>query len=164
MNTRLTVRGRVGLAVCVAFVLAAASADDFSLDWFTIAGGGSTWPAGDAYELGGAIAQPATETMSGAVFELTGGFWPVIGPAVGDLDCDGQIAFGDINAFVLALTNATAYYAQFPYCHRELADCNRDGYVDLTDINSFVALFQGKGMTPGLELLNGGVQKAVPAK
>ena len=35
-----------------------------------------------------------------------------VGPARGDLNCDGWIDFGDINPFVLALSNGAAYYQQ----------------------------------------------------
>jgi hypothetical protein len=63
--------------------------------------------------------------------------------SAGDLNCDGLISFGDINPFVLALTNGTAYAAAFPNCDRALADCNGDGYVDFGDINPFVAIVVG---------------------
>jgi hypothetical protein len=59
---------------------------------------------------------------------------------VGDMNCDGGVDFGDINVFVLALTNGAGYAAGYPNCDRDLADCNQDGYVDFGDINSFVAL------------------------
>jgi probable HAF family extracellular repeat protein len=58
----------------------------------------------------------------------------------GDLNCDGVANFADINPFVLALTNASAYTAAFPNCSRMLADLNADGSVDFADINPFVAV------------------------
>jgi hypothetical protein len=58
----------------------------------------------------------------------------------GDLNCDGQVNFGDINPFVLALTDPVAYAAAFPYCNVNLADINGDGVVNFGDINPFVAL------------------------
>ncbi len=61
----------------------------------------------------------------------------------GDLDCDGQIGFSDINPFVLALGDAAAYAAAFPGCPHANADVSGDGAVDFGDINPFVALLSG---------------------
>jgi hypothetical protein len=58
---------------------------------------------------------------------------------VGDVNCDGRLDFGDINPFVLALSNPAAYAATFPDCPLSQADCNRDGVVNFGDINPFVA-------------------------
>jgi hypothetical protein len=58
----------------------------------------------------------------------------------GDLDCDGQVNFGDINPFVLALTGREQYERQYPDCEWLNADCNGDGTVDFGDINPFVDL------------------------
>ncbi len=58
----------------------------------------------------------------------------------GDLNCDGNVDFGDINPFVLALTNPAGYAAQYPNCDRLNADINGDGVVDFGDINPFVRL------------------------
>ncbi|MEW6197290.1 MAG: hypothetical protein AB1601_01305 [Planctomycetota bacterium] len=58
----------------------------------------------------------------------------------GDMNCDGNVDFGDINPFVLALTNPAAYVAQFPNCNIMLGDINNDGRVDFGDINPFVNL------------------------
>ncbi len=58
----------------------------------------------------------------------------------GDLNCDGQVNFGDINPFVLALTNPAGYQAAFPNCDVKNGDINGDGRVDFGDINPFVRL------------------------
>ncbi len=58
----------------------------------------------------------------------------------GDLDCNGNVDFGDINPFVLALTNWGRYLREYPACDIYLADLNAGGYVDFDDINPFVAL------------------------
>jgi len=58
----------------------------------------------------------------------------------GDLDCDGDVDFDDINPFVLALSGETAYLAQYPTCYWLNADCDGDGDVDFDDINPFVNL------------------------
>ncbi len=61
----------------------------------------------------------------------------------GDVNCDGRIDFGDIDAFVVALTGEAAYQAAYPDCHWLLADIDDDGQVDAADINPFVALLAG---------------------
>jgi hypothetical protein len=58
----------------------------------------------------------------------------------GDLDCDGSVGFGDINPFILALTDPSAYEALYPACPVENGDINADGSVNFGDINPFVAL------------------------
>ncbi len=62
---------------------------------------------------------------------------------VGDMNCDGFVSVGDINPFVLALTDTTAYRTQFPDCDELNGDCNDDGTVSVGDINCFVQLVNG---------------------
>ena len=59
---------------------------------------------------------------------------------IGDLNCDGSVNNFDIDAFVLAVTNPTAYDLAYPACDRSLADCNEDGSVNNFDIDPFVDL------------------------
>ncbi len=66
---------------------------------------------------------------------------PVLLP--GDMNCDGMVSVGDINGFVLALTDPAGYDKQFPGCSRDNADCNDDDQVSVGDINCFVALVTG---------------------
>jgi hypothetical protein len=61
----------------------------------------------------------------------------------GDMNCDGQVSFGDINPFVLALGGEAGYYAVYPGCDWYNADTNNDGSVGFADINPFVALLVG---------------------
>lgn len=50
----------------------------------------------------------------------------------GDINCDGVVGFGDIEAFIVALTSD-------PWgCYWSNADVNCDGLVDFGDINPFV--------------------------
>ena len=49
-------------------------AQNFSIDWHVVAGGGGASTNG-AFALSGTIGQPATATMNGGNFSLTGGFW-----------------------------------------------------------------------------------------
>ncbi len=64
-------------------------------------------------------------------------------PRPGDLNCDGAVDFGDINPFVLILTDPGAWQAEFPGCPAANGDVNGDGAVDFADINPFVALLGG---------------------
>ncbi len=64
----------------------------------------------------------------------------LFGFITGDLNCDRRIDFGDINPFVLALTNPAAYQAAFPNCSLRTGDINGDGHTNFGDINPFVAL------------------------
>jgi hypothetical protein len=53
-------------------------AQDYSIDWFKIAGGGGTSTNGQ-YSITGTIGQhDAGATMSGGNYALTGGFWSLI--------------------------------------------------------------------------------------
>jgi hypothetical protein len=64
--------------------------------------------------------------------------------ARGDLDCDGDTDFDDINPFVLALSDPTAYQTAFPTCPLRNGDCDADGDVDFDDVNAFVALLSAR--------------------
>ena len=64
-------------------------------------------------------------------------------PRLGDLNCDGLVNNGDIDPFVLALTDPSGYAATFPNCDIDLADINGDGVVNNGDIDGFVTLLSG---------------------
>ena len=80
-----------------------------------------------------------------------GSFWWVIHVVSnvpicrGDCNCDGMVDFGDINPFVLALTDLPGWQQQFPGCPVDNPDVNEDGRVDFGDINPFVGLLSGGG-------------------
>ena len=52
-------------------------AQSYSIDWFTIDGGGGT-STGGVYSVSGTIGQPDAGTMSGGSYSLAGGFWGII--------------------------------------------------------------------------------------
>jgi hypothetical protein len=54
-----------------------ASAQQYSIDWFKVAGGGGT-STGGVYSVSGTIGQPDAGTMSGGNYSLAGGFWGLI--------------------------------------------------------------------------------------
>ena len=65
---------KVLLASSMVLCAQRALAQSFSIDWFTIAGGGGTSSGGD-FTLNGTIGQPEAGTMSGGNYSLAGGFW-----------------------------------------------------------------------------------------
>jgi hypothetical protein len=67
-------------------------------------------------------------------------YCPPSGGLPGDLNCDGAVNGYDIDPFVLALTDPTAYGTAFPGCDYMLADINGDGAVNGYDIDPFVSL------------------------
>src|SRR5512142_1014980 len=58
-----------------AFILRA-PAQQYSIDWSTVDGGGGT-STGGVYSVSGTIGQPDAGTMSGGTYTLSGGFWGI---------------------------------------------------------------------------------------
>jgi len=58
-------------------------AQQYSIDWFTIDGGGGTSTSG-VYSVSGTIGQPdaSVQPMAGGKYSLIGGFWSIIAVAV----------------------------------------------------------------------------------
>jgi hypothetical protein len=54
-----------------------ARTQNFSIDWFTIDGGGGT-STGGVYTVTGTIGQPDAGRMSGGNFTIEGGFWGIL--------------------------------------------------------------------------------------
>jgi hypothetical protein len=53
-------------------------AQQYSIDWYKVSGGGGT-STGGTYQVSGTIGQPdASGAMSGGSYSLTGGFWSLI--------------------------------------------------------------------------------------
>jgi hypothetical protein len=66
---------RTIMLACAGFLATAASAQNYSIDWFTIDGGGGT-STGGVYTVNGTIGQPdASGPLTGGGYSLTGGFW-----------------------------------------------------------------------------------------
>src|SRR5215471_8224864 len=64
------------LAFCL-LLPALSQAQTYSIDWFTVDGGGGT-STGGVYSLSGTIGQPDAGHMSGGNFTLDGGFWGIL--------------------------------------------------------------------------------------
>ncbi len=56
----------------------------------------------------------------------------------GDVNCDGVVDFGDINPFVLLLSNPSLWQETYSECRKLNGDINGDGTVNFGDINPFV--------------------------
>ncbi len=63
----------IGIVVSVGLGLA----EDYSLSWYTIDGGGGTSSGGD-YLLNGTIGQPDAGRMQAGNYTLAGGFWGIL--------------------------------------------------------------------------------------
>ena len=64
--------------VCAGLLAWNAAAQNYSIDWYQVAGGGGT-STGATYQVTGTIGQPdASGQMTGGSFSLTGGFWSLI--------------------------------------------------------------------------------------
>lgn len=50
---------------------------NYSIDWFTVDGGGGT-STGGVYAVSGTIGQPDAGVMSGGDYSVAGGFWSII--------------------------------------------------------------------------------------
>lgn len=53
------------------------TAQNYSIDWYKIAGGGGTSTSG-VYSVSGTIGQHDAGTMTGGNYSLTGGFWSLV--------------------------------------------------------------------------------------
>jgi hypothetical protein len=67
---------KIYLGLAIAFALTvSASAQSYSIDWYTIDGGGGT-STGGVYSVSGTIGQPdASGAMTGGNYSVVGGFW-----------------------------------------------------------------------------------------
>jgi hypothetical protein len=90
-------------------------------------------PTGDLITLRVAPAPGATQLPAPAVVQ-------------GDLNCDGSVNFGDINPFVLCLSNFAAWQTTYPSCLPQNGDINDDGTYgqgSFGDINPFIVALSG---------------------
>jgi len=68
---------RIATLLLLALGVGSATAQNYSIDWFKVAGGGGT-STGGVYAVSGTIGQPDAGTMSGGTYTLTGGFWSIL--------------------------------------------------------------------------------------
>ena len=63
------------ITVLMFLLFCSVSLADYSIDWYTIDGGGGT-STGGQYKLSGTIGQPDAAFSQGAQYEVLGGYWP----------------------------------------------------------------------------------------
>ena len=120
-------------------VVAETARAQFSIDWFTIDGGGGA-SSGAGFQVAGTIGQPDAQTppvMTGGAFQLPGGFWPVTQSCfcLGDMNGDGVKDGSDIQLFVAC---------QLASGNCACADVDQANGVNLNDVLAFVnALIAG---------------------
>jgi hypothetical protein len=61
----------------------------------------------------------------------------------GDMDCDGDVDFDDIDVFVLGLNDPAVYLSQYRITSATKGDTDGDGDQDFDDITEFVAVLSG---------------------
>ncbi len=78
--------------------------------------------------------------LAGEGFGLEGSTGTVLRlvPISGDMDCDGDVDFDDVDDFVLGLTDAAGYEALYGVPPATKGDMDADGDVDFDDITGFV--------------------------
>ena len=113
------------------------------------AGDNSVLPAGVSTDVTGGVRlqddpdSPDTGFGTVPLVDIGAYEFPNVSKLPGDLTCDGQISYADIDAFVLALTNRSKYELLYARCDWNNADCNGDGEVSYADIRPFLRLFKG---------------------
>ncbi len=121
----------VSVAVASTTALAAPAGGDLGLDWHTIDCGGAA-SSGGPFVLTGTIGQPDPGVMTGASFEIVGGFWAgaVDGgpPCPGDVDGNDTVDLSDLLA---VLSTWGPYEPCPPYVP---ADIDRNCDVGLSDL------------------------------
>jgi hypothetical protein len=116
-------------------------------DHFVLGAVNAVAPEGTAYaRLSLFFVQLANQ--GGAVY-FDDAFFGVIAEAtMGDLDCDGDVDFDDIDEFVLGLNDPALYESNFGLAPAVKGDTDSDGDLDFDDIAGFVALlFAGDNPT-----------------
>ena len=98
--------------ICAALFAWNAAAQNYSIDWYKIAGGGGT-STGGVYAISGTIGQhDAGGPMTGGSYSLTGGFWALISvvqtPGLPNL----TITFVGPNSVVVSWPNTGSYTLQ----------------------------------------------------
>lgn len=112
----------------------------FTVDWYTVDGGGATFTSGGGFTLGSTIGQPdAGPVMNGGGFQLIGGFWATqtsgtLVECPADLDGDGIVDGSDLG---ILLSN---------WGGDGDGDLNQDGLVDGADLGELLGAW---GDCPG---------------
>jgi len=110
-----------------------AFAQEYTIDRWTMDGGGVMRSTGGQFELSGTIGQPdAGQTMTGGAFEVIGGFWFPL--SEGDCNEDGGVTLFDHEAFNACLSGPGGGISNAS-CN--CFDLNQSGDVELGDFSKF---------------------------
>jgi hypothetical protein len=63
------------IAVALLGIVGVSALAGYTLDWWTVDGGGTISSTGGSYSMGGTIGQPDAGTSSGGAYTLNSGFW-----------------------------------------------------------------------------------------
>lgn len=74
MSTEVQRRWLLGLAVLIILTALGATSAGYTLDWWTVEGGGGASSGGN-YRVNGAVGQPDAGALSGGDYRLEGGEW-----------------------------------------------------------------------------------------
>ena len=126
------------LVISALFATGSVSANDFSLDWWTVDAGGEMFTTGGDFELSGTIGQPdAGAIMTGGDFELIGGFWS---GAAEQPFCPGDLD-GDLDIDLSDLAQLLGHYGTTSGAQYEDGDIDGDGDVDLSDLAALLGVY-----------------------
>ena len=124
--------------VILALALASAVlANGFTISRSTVDGGGEMFSTGGDFEMSGTIGQPDAGVLTGAGFQLTGGFWFEQPP--GDCNSTGGVNLLDYDAFEACLLGPGGGLGEDCDCF----DQDGDDDADLLDFAALQESFTG---------------------
>jgi len=142
MNRTQQTTRRSLIATLAVMGLAQTSSAQFSIDWYTIDGGGGT-SAGGAFQLSGTIGQHDAGVMSGGQYTLTGGYWSGAGEAPCYADCDTSTGKGILDIFDF-LCFQNSFVLGEPYaCDCDITTGTNPPVCDIFDFLCFQNAFVG---------------------
>jgi hypothetical protein len=124
------------VALLAAAAIAPCAQAQFSIDWYTIDGGGGS-SAGGPFSLTGTIGQPEAGASAGGTFECGGGFWGGAGaPPPCYANCDASTA-----APVLNVADFTCFLQKYAGGDPS-ANCDESTAVPTLNVADFSCFLQ----------------------
>lgn len=122
-------------ALFVCGLASVAAGDTWTINWFSIDGGGGR-SSGGGWSLHGTIGQfDAATARMGGEFDVRPGLWPTGNPCRADFNNDGFVDFFDFGDFVDCFEGGSCPPGKD-------SDFNRDGFTDFFDFGDFVDAFE----------------------
>ena len=110
---------------------ASASAQPWSVNWYTVDDGGATFSTGGTYSVGGTIGQPDANSCTNAQYFVAGGFWSVVlSNCYANCDTSTIAPILNVNDFVCC-TNRFA--SGSPY-----ANCDNSTLAPILNVNDYI--------------------------